>query len=143
MRIVLALLVIGVNANGCGDKRPGGLPDPGPGTCNDVGKCCDWTWPPALTSVISCADSGCVPPSCCSQAGMMVLTPDGDIHVASCCDYFYEDGTLCVDMPEKCQPKAKLCKSIGKADCDKCGARCIEFLDDPKSTLFRPEFILD
>ena len=76
---------------------------------------------------------------------MMVLKPDGGIHVASCCDYFYEDGTICDDMPENCQKqKAKLCKSISHADCDKCGARCIEFKeDDSKDRLFRSELILD
>ena len=38
---------------GCGDKRPGTLPDY-PGSCTDIGKCCDWTWPPPLTNVLSC-----------------------------------------------------------------------------------------
>ncbi len=70
---------------------------------------------------------------------MMVLTPDdGDIHVASCCDYFFPDGTLCNDMPENCTPKgAKLCKGIGKADCDKCGARCVEFYDDAETSMLQ------
>ena len=107
--MMFAMLAVGVMANGCGDKRPGGLPDPGEGTCNDVGKCCDWTWPPMFTGINSCDSSqpgscyGCEAPHCCCQSGMMVLTPDGGIHVASCCDYFYEDGTICDDMPENCQ----------------------------------------
>ena len=45
----LALFAVVAIANNCGDKRPGSLPDPGPGTCNDDGKCCDWTWPPPLS----------------------------------------------------------------------------------------------
>ena len=57
MKIMFAMLAVGVIANGCGDKRPGGLPDPGEGTCNDVGKCCEWTWPPMLTGINSCDSS--------------------------------------------------------------------------------------
>ena len=66
----------------------------------------------------------------------MVITPNGgDIHVASCCDYFYPDGTLCDDAPEKCSGAgAKLCMAMGQADCDKCGAKCIEFRDDVEET---------
>ena len=144
--LIAAILVAVSNANGCGDLRPSTLPDPGPGTCNDVGKCCDWTWPPAFTSVVSCDTTipgscyGCKAPSCCCEAGLMVLTDKGDIHVASCCDYFYADGTICNDMPENCTPKAKLCKEFGKADCDLCGARCITFFDDEPS-INEPQFI--
>ena len=103
-----ALFAAVVAANGCGEKRRDTLPDPGPGTCNDVAKCCDWTWPPPLTAVVSCDSTvpgscyNCKAPDCCCQSGGMMIGRDGKIHVSSCCDYFYSDGTICDDIPENC-----------------------------------------
>ena len=99
-RLALALLATVVVAETpCGHKRPDTLPDPEPGTCTDVGKCCDWTWPPPLTKIDSCDPTkkdegcfGCKPPGCCCQGGLMVLTESGSTNVTSCCDYFYSDG---------------------------------------------------
>ena len=71
---------------------------------------------------------------------MFLTKGSDDIHVGSCCDLFYPDGTICNDAPENCGKDAKICKAFGKADCDKCGARCIEFYDT-ESSIFRPEFI--
>lgn len=121
--------------NPCGENRSSLLPDPGPGTCNDVDKCCDWTWPPPLTANVSCetgACASCQPPDCCCNAGMMVLTIDGGVGVASCCDYFLSDnGTMCTRFnsngTQNCGPDAALCKAFGQADCDQCAARCIEW----------------
>ena len=118
-----------------------------PGTCWDENKCCDWTWPPATTNKISCdgnvPDSGCKnckAPDCCCDSGVMMLTPEGKIHVASCCDYFYPDGTMCTKWKDDgtldCGDDVKLCKTFGDADCDKCGNRCIEFWDTTKAVDF-------
>ena len=110
-----------------------------PGSCTDVGKCCDWTWPPPLTNKVSCDSTipgsciNCKPPGCCCQAGLMCLTPEGGIAVASCCSYFLKSGLICNkfkdDGTPDCGEEVFLCKTISNADCDKCGARCIEFVD--------------
>ena len=72
----------------------------------------------------------------------MVVNKAGKQDVASCCDLFYPDGTMCSDVPEKCGKDAKICKAFGQADCDLCAAKCIEFYEDePKSSMFRPKFI--
>ena len=85
--------------NSCGTSRPSGLPDPGAGTCNDVGKCCEWTWPPMLTGTVSCDTTtkdngcyGCEPPSCCCAAGTLTLKASGGQGVGSCCDCYYTEG---------------------------------------------------
>merc|ERR1740117_389362 len=130
------------DGNACGDKRPGGLPDPAPGTCNDIGKCCDWTWPPMLTGTISCDATdpgscyGCEAPSCCCQAGTLVLNIEDKIAPASCCDCFFTSGPnkgkICEEYPPtKCGDNIAQCKTFGDADCDKCGNYCIEFDDKP------------
>mmetsp|Transcript_36139 Transcript_36139/g.64318 ORF Transcript_36139/g.64318 Transcript_36139/m.64318 type:complete len:165 (+) Transcript_36139:60-554(+) len=130
------------NATPCGSKRSPYLPDPGPGTCVDVGKCCNWTWPPALTTTLSCVDDGkpgpcfkCKPPNCCCESGTMVVTQTGAVDVASCCDLFFPvNGTMCSNYfsngTANCGPSVKLCKAFGKADCDKCANFCSEFYDE-------------
>ena len=130
----------------CGAKRSPNLPDPQPGTCVDVGKCCELTWPPPLTAKVSCDSSvpgscyGCNAPGCCCQAGTMVLTHDGKTGAASCCSYFLKDGTMCntynPDGTPNCGEEAFLCKTMSNADCDKCGARCTEFYDNKTATQF-------
>ena len=105
VKYLLLLVVLAMSSTefstdeSCGTSRPGGLPDPGPGTCLDIGKCCDWTWPPMLTGTVSCDTTsktdgcfGCEPPSCCCEAGTLTIKTDGTQGVGSCCDCYYTEG---------------------------------------------------
>ena len=139
------IMAEGFETTPCGSKRSPNLPDPQPGTCVDVGKCCKWTWPPPLTAKVSCDSSvpggcyGCEAPSCCCQAGLMCLNTTGGTSVASCCSYFMPSGLMCdkykSDGTPDCGGGEKLCKTISNADCDKCGARCIEFKEETSESV--------